>query len=171
MSEYNVKRLVSPEIEIEGKLLPYQDKVVFEPDEEYAEKIVIPVTKIKDVRFATEKDISALRVWLVGPIWGTLWKKKHRILLIDVEDEYGIIQHLTFEGDNDIQDAEKELYDIRKARKLKGESELQPPDKLQLPEQKPYWKCPRCLRQNSMKAKFCTRCEFERPEESDSTEG
>lgn len=169
MTEYNVKRLISGS-EIDGKLLLYPSEVIFEPKEEYAEKAEIPVTRIKDVRFATEKDISALRVWLVGPVWGTLWKKKHRILVIDVEDEYGIIQHLTFEGDNDIQDAEKELYDIRKARKLKGESELQSPDKLQLPEPKLYWKCPKCLRHNAMKAKFCTRCEFERPKESDSTE-
>jgi hypothetical protein len=89
------------------------------------------------------------------------------ILLIDVEDEFGIIQHLTFEGDNDIKYAEEELYDIRKTRKLKGESELQSLDKLQLPEPKLYWKCPRCLRQNAMKAKFCTHCGFEKPEKTD----
>jgi hypothetical protein len=53
MNEYIVKRLIPPEIEIKGKLLPYQDKIVFEPDEEDAIRIEISVAKIKDVRFAT----------------------------------------------------------------------------------------------------------------------
>jgi hypothetical protein len=166
MSEYNVKRLIPPEFEIKGKLLPNKNKVVFEPDEEYAERIEIPIDKIKDVRFATEKDISALRVWLVGPVLGALWKKEHRILVIDVEDEYGIVQHLTFEGDNEIVDAERELYDIRKADKLR-ESNLQVPDYSrppEKPEHRLHWNCPKCLRQNAMKARFCTRCGCERPE-------
>jgi hypothetical protein len=167
MSEYDVKRLIPPEFEIKGRLLLHKEKVVFEPDEEYAERVEISVNKIKDVRLATEKDISALRVWLVGPVFGALWKKEHRILVIDVEDEYGIVEHLTFEGDNYIGDAERELYDIRKAGRLRG-SNLQVPDDSQPPKkekQRLYWNCPKCLRRNAMKAGFCTRCGFEGPRE------
>jgi hypothetical protein len=76
---YNVKRLIPPSTEIKGKLLPYQDKVVFEPDEEYAGKIVIPIAKIKDVRLAKENDIDALRVLLAGLLVGVLWQKTHDI--------------------------------------------------------------------------------------------
>jgi hypothetical protein len=40
---YSVKRLISEyEIEIEGKLLLYPNKVVFEPKDEDAEKVEIP---------------------------------------------------------------------------------------------------------------------------------
>jgi hypothetical protein len=122
--------------------------------------------KIKDVRFATEKDIDALRVAFFGIVTGIFWKKKHNILLIDFEDEYGIIQHLTFEGDNDIEYAENELYDIRKGGERNRELQPPLPEKSQLPEnpeQKRYWKCPRCQGQNTLKAEFCTRCQFEKP--------
>jgi len=166
LGEYEVTLLLPPDFKTRGKLLARKDKLVFEPDQ-YAEKIEIPVNKIKDVRYATEKDISALRVWLVGPVLGTFWKEKHRILLIDFEDDQGIVQHLTFEGHEDIREAERELYDIRKAKKTEGQSNPQLEDRLSLIKklkQKRFWSCPRCLRQNAMKAKICTRCGFERPE-------
>ena len=121
MREYWVERLVPPKTKISGKLLVIENKVVFETYGEHEGRLEIPVAKIKDVRFATEKDISALRVWLVGAVFGTLWKKEHKILLIDFEDEFGLVQHLTFEGKNDFENAEQELYDIRKAEKLEGE--------------------------------------------------
>lgn len=116
MSEgYNLKRLISEyEIEIEGKLLLYPDKVVFEPKDEDAERVEIPTKKIKDARFATKEDISALRVWLAGPVLGAFFKKEHKILLIDFENE-GIIEHLTLEG-KDADLAMETLRDIRKAR-------------------------------------------------------
>ena len=120
MNEYWVERLISSKTKVSGKLFAIENKVVFETYGEHEGRLEIPIAQIKDVRFATEKDISALRVWLVGPVFGTLWKKKQRILLIDFEDEFGIIQHLTFEGRKDIENAEKELYEMRKAEKLKG---------------------------------------------------
>ena len=121
MREYWVKRLIPPKTKVSGKLLAIENKVVFETYGEHEGRLEIPVAKVKDVRFATEKDVSALRVWLLGPAGGVFWKKKHKMLLIDFEDEFGIIQHLTFEGGNDLENAEKELYDMRKAEKLKGE--------------------------------------------------
>jgi hypothetical protein len=72
--------------------------------------------KIKDVRFTTEKEISALRVWLLGPKWATLLKKKRHLLTIDDEDETGIIQHPFFEGD-DMDLALEEINEIRITRK------------------------------------------------------
>jgi len=170
-SEYDVKYLSSREIE--GKLCLYSGKLVFEPKEELAERIEIPIAKIRDARFATEEDISALNVFLLGATLGVLAKKKHKMLTIDVEDELGIILHLTFEG-NDIEEAIEEIYEIRKARKLEGKPESSS-EKLKVPEmyltkqaseQKFYWKCPRCFRQNAMKANICTRCGFEKPEKS-----
>jgi len=121
MREYWVERLIPPNTKISGKLLAIENKVVFETYYEHEGRLEIPVAKIKDVRFATEKDISALRVWLVGPVFGVFWKKTHRILLIDFEDEFGIIRHLTFEGKDDFENVEKELYELRKAEMLMGE--------------------------------------------------
>lgn len=57
--------------------------------------------------------------------------------------------------------------------RARGESEPKAQEEPQLPrndEQELYWKCPRCLRQNAMNAKICTRCGSERPKESDLTE-
>ena len=121
MGEYWVERIIASKDTISGKLIVVEDKVVFETYGEHEGKLEIPISKINDARFATEKDISALRVWLVGPVLGTFWKKKHNILLIDFEDEFGILQHLAFEGRNDLENAERELYEMRKALKLKKE--------------------------------------------------
>ena len=121
MREYWVERLITAKETISGKLFALKNKIVFETYGEHEGRLEIPVAKIKDVRFATEKDISALRVWLVGPVLGTFWKKRHNILLIDFLDDFEIIQHLAFEGRNDIVNAEKELYEMRKAEKLKRE--------------------------------------------------
>jgi len=84
ISEYDVKYL--SQLEIKGKLLLYPDRVIFSPEKQYhyPENIELPLSKITDARFASEDDISALRVWLVGPVLGTLWREKHRVLVIDV---------------------------------------------------------------------------------------
>jgi hypothetical protein len=118
LNEYWVERLITSKETVSGKLFSVDGIVVFETYGEHEGRLEIPIAKVKDVRFATEKDISALRVWLVGPVLGTFWKKKRNILLIDFEDEFGILQHLAFEGRNDIENSERELYDLRKAEKL-----------------------------------------------------
>jgi hypothetical protein len=116
MNEYNVEVLTSAG-GIRGKLSLSPDKLVFEPDWlSHSETKEIPVAKIKDVRFATEKDISALRVWLVGPVFGTLWKETHRIILVDFEDKSGIIRHAIFKGGDNIEEAEQQLYTMMKER-------------------------------------------------------
>ena len=115
-----MERLIPPKETVTGKLMLVENKVIFETYGDHEGKMEIPIAKIKDARFAVEKDISALRVWLVGPVLGTFWKKKLNILLIDFEDEFGILQHLVFQGRSDIENAEKELYDLRKVEKLKG---------------------------------------------------
>ena len=152
-NEYDVTYL-SP-YEIEGKLLLFPDKVVFEPKEEEAEEIEIPISKIKDARLATEKDISALRVWLFGPVLGVFLKKKHNLLVIDCEDELGILKHLTFEGDG-MEEAVEDLYDIRRKEKTGPTKAAEPVIRKELKHGN--WQCPRCLRINAAKAKFCTRC-------------
>lgn len=151
-SEYDVKYF-SP-LEIKGKLLLYPDKIVFKPKEEYAEKIVVPVYKIKDVRFTTEKDISALDVFLLGAV-AVLTGKKHKMITIDYDDEFGIMQHLTFEGD-DMEVAFGELYEIRKAEKTGITKTAKPIVKEEL--KNGNWQCSRCYRINSAKAKLCTKC-------------
>ena len=61
--EFDVKYLGS--LEIKGKMLLFPEKVVFEPKEVYLKdrKMEFALSKIKDVRFSTEKEISALRVF------------------------------------------------------------------------------------------------------------
>jgi hypothetical protein len=169
VSEYDVKYL--GQYEAKGILLLYPERVVFSPEEDYDEKIEIPVAKIVDARFATEKDISALRVWLVGPVLGILWKKHHKMLTIDADDEFGIIQHFVFEGEG-VEEIVEELYDIRKRSKMRPqmlETKTEQSLKITTKEEPTVtiirngnWQCPQCLRVNSRKAKFCTRCGVEK---------
>ena len=142
--------------EIKGKLLLFPDKVVFEPnEEEEAEKIEIPVSKIKDARLATEKDISALDVFLLGPVLGVLAKRKHKLLTIDCEDELGIMEHLTFEGDG-MEEAVQDLYEVRRKEKMGPIKTVEPVIRRELKHGN--WQCPRCMRINAATARFCTRC-------------
>jgi len=140
---------------IKGKLLLFSDKVVFEPEEEEVEEIEMLVAKIKDARLATEKDISALRVFLLGPTLGVLLKKEHKLLIIDCEDELGIINHLTFEG-ADMEEAVEDLYDIRRKGKMGSTKTAEPIIRREL--RHGNWQCLRCFRINAARAKFCTRC-------------
>jgi hypothetical protein len=93
-SEYDVEYVGS--VEIKGKLCLYSRKLVFEPKEELAERIEIPIDKIREARFSTEGDIRALDILLLGATLALLEKKKQKMLTIDVEDEFGIMLHLTF---------------------------------------------------------------------------
>ncbi len=155
--EYEVTYLSHHGRKIKGVLLLFSDKVVFEPDEEEAEKIEIPLSKIKDARLATEKDISALDVFLFGPTIGVLAKREHKLMTIDYEDELGILTHMTFEGD-EMEDAVDDLYDIRRKEKM-GPLEAATPEPVVKKElEHGNWQCPRCLRINAANAKFCTRC-------------
>lgn len=168
--EYEVKFL--GHYEAKGTLSLHPDTVTFLPEMDYLGKIEIPVAKITDARFATEKDISALRVWLVGPVLGTLWKQYHTMLTIDAEDEFGILQHFVFEGKR-VEEIMDELYEIRKRKKMASrmqqEGQTQPSSKTTTTEEPTLtvlkngtWKCPKCFRTNSRRAKFCTRCGNER---------
>ena len=111
-----VERLIPHEFKIPGRLLTIdtEQKVVFAPNGKHEKTLDIPVAKIKWVKFTNEKNISAARVFFVGPVFGTAWKEKHNILQIDFEDEFGTIQHLAFEGHDDLENAEKELEEMRK---------------------------------------------------------
>ncbi len=124
--EFDVKCLSLDSFEIKGTLMLFPEKVVFEPEEVYFKdkKIEIDISKIKDVRFTTEKEISALRVGLIGvtlgalagATLGALLKKKHNMLTIDYDDDSGIIQHLIFES-KDMKKAIEELNEIRRTNK------------------------------------------------------
>ncbi len=155
LAEYEVKYL--GRVEIKGRLLLCPEKIVFSPEVESAEKTEVPTIRIIDARLASEKEISALRIWLVGPVLGTLWKKEHKILLIDFNDEVGIIQHFAFEGEF-MEDAIDELYDIRRERKQRKMENAYAQPTLKTPNYTAGWQCPRCGRTNTPKAKFCTRC-------------
>ena len=119
--EFDVKCHGLYSFEIKGKLMLFPEKVVFEPKEVYFKdkKLEMELSKIKDVRYTTEKEISALRVWLLGTTLAALLKKKHHMLTIDYEDESGILQHLIFEGKN-MKKAIEELNEIRRASIHKG---------------------------------------------------
>jgi hypothetical protein len=113
--EFDVKCHGLYSFEVKGKLLLSREKVVFEPNEVYFKdkKVEIEMSRIKDVRFTTEKEISGLRVWLLGPTLATLLKKKHVMLTIDYDDETGITQHLIFEGP-DMDTALEEINEMRR---------------------------------------------------------
>jgi hypothetical protein len=114
--EFDVKYLSS--LEINGKLKLFPEKVVFEPKEVYFKdkKMELFLEKIKDVRFTAEKEITGLRSWLFGATLAAFLKKKHNLLTIDYEDEFGIILHPIFEG-SDVDIALKELNEIRRNQK------------------------------------------------------
>jgi len=162
--DYDVTYLSHYGNKIEGKLLLFSDKVVFEPtEEEEAEKIEIPLPKIKDARLATEKDISALRVFLLGPVWGVFFKREHKLLIIDVEDELGIIKHLPFEGDG-MEEAVEGLYEMRRKEKMGPTKTAEPAEPVIRKElMHGNWQCPRCFRINAARAKLCTRCGESKP--------
>ena len=111
--EFDVKYFSS--FKIDGRLLFFPEKVVFEPKEVYFKdkKMELSLLKIKDLRFTTEKEITAERVFLLGLRLGVLIPKKHKMLTIDYEDEFGIIQHLIFQG-ADMEIAIEELTEIRR---------------------------------------------------------
>jgi hypothetical protein len=118
LKRFNVKHLGSAETE--GRLLVFNEKIVFEPKDltfSYR-RLEMEVGKIKDVRFTTEKEVSALRVFLLGPTLGVLFKSQHHMLTIDYEDELGITQHPIFE-DADMESAIEEINEIRRNAKLK----------------------------------------------------
>ena len=117
--EFNVKQLGS--LDIKGKMRLTPEELVFEPAEVYFKdkKLNLSISKIKDVRFSTAKEISALRVWLLGAPLGALFKKKNNLLTIDYEDEYGLIQHPIFEGE-DVETVVKKLNEIRKNQRIQN---------------------------------------------------
>jgi len=65
-----------------------------------------------------------------------------------------------------MKEAVEELYEIRKREKvgLGKKTKTEPTLRLALLKIPKYenWKCPRCLRMNSPKTKFCTKCGLER---------
>jgi hypothetical protein len=152
VAEYDVKYLNPPEIK--GTLLLFRDRVVFKPEKEHIEKVEIPMRQIKDARIATENDFGVLEVALLGA-WAMLFPDKRTILIIDVEDELGIVKHLVFDGD-EMDVAVEDIYDLRRMEKS-GRSEAEEPV-LRRELRHGNWQCPKCLRVNSVKTRFCTRC-------------
>lgn len=99
---YDVKLLREGLLDIKGTLTVNDGKGVFEPEEVYFrdKKVEVELSKIIDARFASQRDIEGLRVFLFGATLGALLKKQHNFLLIDYKGENGLIEHLVFEGDN-----------------------------------------------------------------------
>jgi len=99
---FNVKLLRDGLLNIKGTLTLDNKKIAFEPEEVYFKdkKLEIEVSKICDVRFASQREIEALRVFMLGAVLGALLKKQHNFLLIDYKGENGLIEHLVFEGNN-----------------------------------------------------------------------
>lgn len=159
--EYDVKYL--GHYKIKGKLLLFPDKMVFEPKkEEEEDEIEIPVAKIRDARLSTEKDISALEAVVFGPTIAILGKREHKLLTIDCEDDLGIIEHLTFEGD-DMEEAVEDLYDIRRKERMGPTETAEPEPVIRKELRHGNWQCPRCYRINAARAKLCTRCGENKP--------
>lgn len=112
--EFDAKCFGLYSFEIKGKLTLSPEKLVFNPNEVYFKdkKLEIPLSKIKDVRFTTEKEITLSRAFLLGPIDAIAFKKEQKLLTLDY-DETGILEHLIFEG-KDMEIALKELNELRR---------------------------------------------------------
>ena len=94
-----------------GKLYIYPEpehKVVFESKKVNME---IPLSTMKGSKILTDKEIRARRVLLTGLI-GLAWKKKHKMLVIDFEDELGDTQSPVFEPDK-VDEVSSRLYNLR----------------------------------------------------------
>ena len=96
-----------------------------------------------------------MRVFLFGAL-GAIWKKKHKMLTIDFEDEFGMIQSAIFEGE-EMEIALEEIYNIRRMEKVGEPAKVLEPVFKKEPKQG-KWQCPECWRINSDNAKFCTNC-------------
>jgi hypothetical protein len=116
---FEVKYLRAGLLDIRGILLLSPEKIVFEPDEAYFKdkKFELALSKIKDARFASTKEISASRLLLLGVESAVLWPKKSNMISIDYEDEFGILQHPVFEG-NDMDLVITELNELRRTSKF-----------------------------------------------------
>ena len=71
----------------------------------------IPFGMLKDSKILTEKEIRARRVLLTGII-GLAWKKKHKMLVIDFQDNLGGTQSPVFESGK-IDEISTNLYNLR----------------------------------------------------------
>lgn len=105
--------------EQEGTLIITTETVIFEAPNFDLIPMKIPIDKIEDAKVVTEKEISALRVFLFGAVFGTLFKKTSKAFEIDFRDSHGILQHLIFQFEDnfDIENLEMLLYNYRKNKK------------------------------------------------------
>ena len=122
--EYRVTYLggnIKYPFEQEGTLTLTSKIVLFESPDSDLIPMKIPIDKIEDAKIVTEKEISALRVFLIGPVLGTLFKKTNKAFEIDFRDSHGILQHPIFQfkdlDDFGIEDLETVLYYYRKGKK------------------------------------------------------
>ena len=91
------------------------NKVIFESDNFVLE---IPINEIRETKVVTEKELSALRIFLVGLIaFG--WKKEKRLYLIKFVDELGETQSVFFNYSENIEYFAPKLYNLRLEEKRK----------------------------------------------------
>ena len=110
--------------EAKGKLFIYPEpehKVAFESKKVTME---IPLSAIKGSKILTEKEIRARRVLLTGLI-SLAWKKKHKMLVIDFEDELRDIQSPVFEP-NKVEEIAQRLYNLRREMQSKNQAQASP---------------------------------------------
>ena len=76
-----------------------------------------PTARIKSLELRTSKEISALRVWLAGPVLGTVMKAEITYVVVGYEDELGLTHILLFDIPDDRNNKQKmELVDhLKKA--------------------------------------------------------
>ena len=85
------------------------NRIVFESENLTFE---IPISRIKNVKAATEKEVSTMRVLLVG-ILALGWQKENKMYLIQFEDELGEMETVIFEHSGAMTEFGKELYNLR----------------------------------------------------------
>lgn len=82
--------------------------------------LTIPYDRINKVQVVTEKEVSALRVALLGII-GAFWKKKKKMLLISYTDETGVTHDMLFDVKKKADEAAAVIYQqVAAARSAAG---------------------------------------------------
>ena len=72
----------------------YQPRMEDEPRE--IASLKIPYSSLEIVNITQEREITALRTFLVGPVFASLFKKENKFLNLGFRDENGLLQNPCF---------------------------------------------------------------------------
>lgn len=85
-------------------------------------KLECPYASIEVLNISQDREITALRIFLIGPVFAAWFKKKTLVLTIGVRENDGLLQLPSFEMETSVIDScYEKLYDrIQKAKSAKS---------------------------------------------------